>query len=357
VFQIPLSLSEQLNYLFLKTCIMLQEFHDRGIYLTEDEYRSGLRTLFSEAYQELSDEELEDILYDKISRMSPAEAEGFLSSVGDFFKKQVAPIAIAALPAAATIAGTVIGGPAGAAIGSTVGGLASNAISSATHIKPNPIVASVGNVATSLASGNIQAAIPGIISAGRDVGNAIKPGAGNVVAGVATNLAQAGTSIASGNYQAAIPGIIGAGRDIGNAIKPGAGNQVANVATNIAQIAQPFIPGGQNSTPASSQLLGFLQSTPFLQSLLSTIATGSTGTGLKIPAEDGSFRDSSYVEMLESLKYLTENAISEADNAGFSGRLPIESEAEQDQYIGELIEAVSNYENSLLPNYDSITYN
>jgi hypothetical protein len=336
---------------------MLQDFHDRGIYLTEDEYRSGLRTLFSEAYQEFSDEELEDILYDKISGMSPAEAEGFLSSVGDFFKKQVAPIAIAALPAVATIAGTVVGGPAGAAIGSAAGGFAANAISGATHIKPNPIVASVGNAASSIASGNIQAAIPNIINAGRDVGNAIKPGAGNVVASVATNLGQAATSIAGGNYQAAIPGIINAGRDVGNAIKPGAGNQVAAVATGLAQVAQPFIPDGQNKTAASSQLLGFLQSAPFLQSILSSIATGSPGTGLKIPAEDGSFTDTSYIEMLESLKYLTENAISEADNAGFSGRLPIESEAEQDQYIGELIEAVNNYENSQLPNYDSISYN
>ncbi len=336
---------------------MLQDFHERGIYLTEDEYRNGLRSLFSEDYESFSDEDLEDILYDRISGMSPAEAEGFFNSVGDFFKKQVAPIAIAALPAVASVAGTIIGGPAGAAAGNAIGGFASNAISGATHIKPNPLVASVGNAASSLASGNIQAAIPGLLNAGKDIGNAIKPGAGNVVAGVAGNLVQAGASLAGGNYQAAIPGLINAGKDIGNAIKPGAGNQVAAVAGGIAQVAQPFIPGGQNKTAASSQLLGFLQSAPFLQSILSSIATGNTGTGLKIPAEDGSFTDTSYIEMLESLKYLTENAISEADNAGFSGRLPIESEAEQEQYIGGLVEAVSNYENSLLPNYDSISYN
>lgn len=63
-----------------------------------------------------------------------------------------------------------------------------------------------------------------------------------------------------------------------------------------------------------------------------------------------------YVEMLESLKYLTENAIAEADNAGVTGGVQLESEADRDAYIESLIESVSNYENSLLPNYDNIAY-
>lgn len=153
---------------------MIEDFKDRGIYLTEDEYRTGLRTLFPEDYQEFSDEQLEDILYDKISRMSPAESEGFLDGIGDFFKKQVAPIAIAALPAVTTAVGTIYGGPAGGAVGNALGSFASNAISGATKIKPNPMV--VSNIAqgvSSIAGGNIQGAIPNIINAGRDVGNLI----------------------------------------------------------------------------------------------------------------------------------------------------------------------------------------
>lgn len=339
---------------------MIEDFKDRGIYLTEDEYRTGLRSLFPEGYQEFSDEQLEDILYDKISRMSPAESEGFLDGIGDFFKKQVAPIAIAALPAVATAVGTIYGGPAGGAAGSALGGFAANAISGATGIKPNQGVANIAQGISSIAGGNIQGAIPNIINASRDVGNLIQPGAGNKVAGIASNVAQAGTAIAGRNYQGAIPNIINAGRDVGNVISPGAGNTFAN----IGQAAQGLLPalglpggGAPNQAAATGQLLSFLRSTPFLQSMLSTIATGNIGTGLQIPTEDGSVTNTNYLEMLESLKYLTENAIIEADNYGFSSNLPIESEADKDAYIEALIENVSAYENSLLPNYDNITYN
>lgn len=292
---------------------MLQDFYDRGIYLTEDEYRGGLRTLFPEEYQEFSDEQLEDILYDRIAQLSPSEAEGFFSSVGDFFKTHVAPVAIAVLPAVTSIAGTAIGGPIGAAAGNALGGFAANAISGATKIKPNPLASNIGQAATSIAGGNIGGAIPNLINAGRGIGNTISPGAGNTIANVA---------------QGILP-VIG----------------VANTGSST------------NQTPSSSQLLSFLRSTPFLQSMLATIATGNMGTGLQIPKEDGSVASTNYLEMLESLKHLTENAIIEADNMGFSNNLQIESEADKDAYIEALIENVNSYENSLLPNYDNIQYN
>src|SRR5690242_10037685 len=108
---------------------MLEDFQARGIYLTEDEYRTGLRALFPEEYQHFSDDVLEDIIYDRIAGMSPSEAEGFFSSIGSFMKDKVAPIAVAALPAAATIAGTVVGGPVGAAAGGALGKFAADNIS------------------------------------------------------------------------------------------------------------------------------------------------------------------------------------------------------------------------------------
>ena len=300
---------------------MLEDFQTRGIYLTEEEYRTGLRSLFSEEYQDLSDEQLEDILYDRIAQMSPAEAEGFFSSVGNFFKDKVAPVAVAALPAAATIAGTVFGGPAGAAIGGVAGKFAADAISQQAKIKPNTFVSTAGQAATSIASGNYQAAIPSVINLGRSAGNSISPGAGNKFANVAANIAQAGTAIAGGKYGAAVPGIV-----------------------NVTQNPQ-----------AATQLLSFLKSTPFLQTLLSSIATGNHSTGLQLLKEDGSATTTSYVEMLEALKHLTENAIAEADNAGVTSSLSFESEAE-DNYIESLIEDVNQYENTLLPNYDTLTY-
>ena len=337
---------------------MLEDFRDRGIYLTEDEYRTGLRTLFPAEYQELSDEELEDIRYERIATMHPTEAEGFFNSIGDFFKNQVAPVAIAALPAITSAVGAAYGGPAGGAVGNALGSFASNAISGAAHIKPNPIAANISQSVSSFAGGNIQGAIPGLVNASKDIGNAIKPGSGSRVAGVVSSLGQAATSIAGGNYQGAVSNVINAGKDIGNAISPNAGNTVAQIGQAASGVlAATGVLGNQNQAPASTQLLSFLKSAPFMQSLLSTIATGNAGTGLQIPSEDGSFTDTSYVEMLEGLKYLTENALMEADNLGFSSRLNIESEADGEAYIEGLIESVNNYENSLLPNYDSIPYN
>ena len=299
---------------------MLQDLHDRGIYLTEDEYRTGLRALFPEDYQQLSDAELEDIIYDRIASLSPSEAESLMEGFGSWLKKavhSVAPIITAALPAIATVAGTAFGGPLGGAAAGFAANMASGAISKATHTQPNQFVSSIGQAATSMASGNVRAAVPSLVNVGRGVGNAVSRGAGNKFAQVATGVAGAAMGAASG--------------------AAGGG-------------------GAAMSTQAASQLMSFLSSTPLLQSLLSSIVTGSMGTSLQIPKEDGSSTPASYVEMLEALKHLTENAISEADNAGFSANVQLESEAEQDTYIESLIEDVSSYENSLLPNYDAITY-
>jgi hypothetical protein len=321
---------------------MLEDFRARGIYLTEDEYRTGLRSLFPEDYQHLSDELLEDIIYDRIAAMSPSEAEGFFKSIGNFIKDKVAPVAVAALPAATTAVGTVFGGPIGAAAGGAVGKFAADNISKYGKVKPNPYVAAAGGAVSAIAGGNYQAAIPSVINLGQQIGNRISPGAGNKFAGVASNVARAGAAMARGNYAGAIPGIINAGREVGNAISPGMAG---------------MINGNQGmGAPAQAQLLNFISSTPFLQSLLSSMTTGNLGTGLQMLKEDGSATTTSYVEMLESLKFLTENAIAEADNAGAYGNLSFESESDRDGYIEALIEDIGNYENTLLPNYDSVTY-
>ena len=336
---------------------MLEAFEQRGIYFTEDEYRTGIRSLFSEEYEDFTHEELEDILLDRIAQMSPSEAEGFFSSIGNVFKKiipTIAPIVTAALPTVATAAGGLFGGPAGMALGGMVGKLAADGISGATKTRPNPFVANLGQAASSIASGNYQGAIPNLVSAGRDIGNAVSPGSGNRVANIASNFAQGATSIAGGNYQRAIPNFMNVGRDVGNSFSPGAGNRFANGVSNFAQTASSF--QGNNSTQATGQLLSFLQSTPFLQSILSSLATGNLGTGLQIPREDYSTISTSYPEMLEALRYLTENALIEADNAGFSPNLQLESEADRDAYIESLVEDISGYENSLLPNYDTQLY-
>ncbi|MBO9205455.1 MULTISPECIES: hypothetical protein [Niastella] len=331
---------------------MLEDFRARGIYLTEDEYRTGLRSLFSEDYQHLTDDMLEDIIYDRIAAMSPSEAEGFFNSIGNFIKDKVAPVAVAALPAATTAVGTIFGGPIGAAAGGAVGKFAADNISKYGKIKPNPYVASAGGIATALASGNYKAAIPNVINLGQQIGNRISPGAGNKIAGVASNVYQAGTALASGNYA----GAINAGRNVGNAISPGLGNRFGNIASTAGGIAAGMLNGQGNNAPAQAQLMNFIKSTPFLQSMLSSIATGNLGTGLQMLKEDGSTTTTSYVEMLESLKYLTENAIAEADNAGAYGNLSFESESDRDGYIEALIEDIGNYENALLPNYDTVTY-
>ena len=343
---------------------MLQDFHDRGIYLTEDEYRTGLRAIFPENYQHLSDEELEDIIYDSLAQLSPAEVESFMEGFGSWLSRAVrsaAPIITAALPAVATIAGTALGGPVGGMAAGAAANIAAGAINNATRTQPNRFVSNVGGIATAAASGNIRAAIPNIINTTRDVGNAVHRGAGNRIAGIATNIAQAGTSIAGGNYSAAIPNVVNASKSIGNAISPGAGNQVASVASGAAQMLSSYpnantAPASNSQTASAAQLLSFLGSSPFLQSLLASIITGSAGAGLQIPREDGSTASTNYVEMLEALKQLTDSAIAEADNAGFYSSLPIESEDDKETYIESLIEEVSQYENSLLPNYDVITY-
>jgi hypothetical protein len=334
---------------------MLEDFHDRGIYLSEDEYRTGLRALFPEDYQHLSHEELEDIIYDRIAEMSPSEAEGFFSSVGNFIKDKVAPVAIAALPVAATVAGTAFGGPVGAALGGAAGKFAADAISKGTKIQPNQFVSSAGSAVSSIAGGNYKAALPSIVNLGGQVGNAISPGTGNRFTQIASPLAQVGTAIAGGNYQGAIPGLLQSGRQLGNTISPGFGDRAGAVA---AGVAGNIVGTGGTTSPnvAQGQLLNFIKSTPFLQSLLSSISTGNLATGLQMFKEDGSSTTVGYVEMLEALKQLTDNAIAEADNAGVYGNLAIESESDRDGYIENLIEDISNYENALLPNYDTVNY-
>jgi len=264
--------------------------------------------------------------------MSPSEAEGFFSSIGNFIKDKVAPVAVAALPAAATVAGTVIGGPVGAAAGNAVGKFAADNISKYGKVKPNQVVSAASGAVTSIASGNYQAAIPSVINLGKQVGNSLSPGAGDKISNIASKVA---TTVTGYAQQV---------------------NGQTNGTTSPYPVTATAPATATPQNPSQSQLLNFIQSTPFLQSLLSSIATGNLSTGLQLPKEDGSATNTSYVEMLGALKHLTENAIAEADNAGVYGNLNLESESEEEGYIEALIEDISNYENALLPNYDTVTY-
>src|SRR5256885_10612181 len=88
--------------------------------LGEDDVYTGLRATLGADYRELPPDHLDAILNETLSRLTPAEAEGFLDTLKDIGK--------AVLPVAAPLIGTAIGGPAGAAIGSMVGKYAGQAL-------------------------------------------------------------------------------------------------------------------------------------------------------------------------------------------------------------------------------------
>ena len=93
----------------------------------ENSYHAGLRSALSPEYQELSAEEIDDLVDRVMQSASPEDAEDFGSFLSDI-GRAVGPIAAQVLPIAAPIVGTMIGGPAGAMVGNMVGQYAGKAL-------------------------------------------------------------------------------------------------------------------------------------------------------------------------------------------------------------------------------------
>jgi hypothetical protein len=108
---------------------MLEEIYFREEILTEDEYYDALLFVFGDAYPELSEEEIEDMLEDILDQLPAQYAEGVFDTISNVGKKigsgalKFAGDHPDLIKTAATLSGTAIGGPIGAGIGSGVGNL------------------------------------------------------------------------------------------------------------------------------------------------------------------------------------------------------------------------------------------
>lgn len=97
-------------------------------------YQDLIREEVAPEFQALSDEEIDLMLSEVLSSMSPEEIEGFWGSLKRFARRAGRTLVRAApkiLPVAGGALGTLIGGPAGTAIGAKLGGLAGGLVRSA----------------------------------------------------------------------------------------------------------------------------------------------------------------------------------------------------------------------------------
>jgi hypothetical protein len=94
-----------------------------------------IREVLSPENASLTEQQINALLEDVLSGMSPEEAGGFWNTLKDFGKK-AAPIAGQILPVAAPIIGTAIGGPLGGAAGGALGQIAGQALTGTASQKP-----------------------------------------------------------------------------------------------------------------------------------------------------------------------------------------------------------------------------
>ncbi|MDN3514153.1 MAG: hypothetical protein NG747_07115 [Candidatus Brocadia sp.] len=90
-------------------------------------YYETIRGVMAPEYRDLDPEDIDAMLEDVFAGMSPEEIESFWSTLGNI-GKSVGSIAAKAIPVAAPILGTALGGPVGGAIGGAVGKLAGKAL-------------------------------------------------------------------------------------------------------------------------------------------------------------------------------------------------------------------------------------
>ena len=106
---------------------MMEDINDFGDSLSEDDYYDALIYLLGDAYPHLSEEELEDLLQDKLDRLPVQYTESVLDTIGNIGKKigsgalQFSADNPDLVKAAAVAGGGMIGGPIGGQIGSGVG--------------------------------------------------------------------------------------------------------------------------------------------------------------------------------------------------------------------------------------------
>lgn len=104
------------------------------------EMAEALRETLHEDYRDASPEQMEEILYEMLAEMTPAEGFSFgkaLSSISKVGKSvlrdpSVGKIAGSVLPVAGGALGTFVGGPLGTAVGSKLGQVAGKALSSSS---------------------------------------------------------------------------------------------------------------------------------------------------------------------------------------------------------------------------------
>ncbi|OQZ00737.1 MAG: hypothetical protein B6D35_05565 [Candidatus Brocadia sp. UTAMX2] len=96
----------------------------------DNSYYETIRNVLAPEYRDLDPEDINALLEDVFSGMSPEEIESFWGTLGKI-GKSVAGVASKVLPVAAPVLGTALGGPVGGAIGGAVGKLAGKALGGA----------------------------------------------------------------------------------------------------------------------------------------------------------------------------------------------------------------------------------
>jgi hypothetical protein len=125
----------------------------------------ALREVLAPEYRDLSPSEIDELVANAVSGMSPEEAESFWKTAGNL-AKGIGKVATHALPVAAPIVGTVFGGPVGGALGKVAGQALAGTLAPPTGL-PIP---------TGLASPGPGPGPPGdgMLPGGADAGSAVR---------------------------------------------------------------------------------------------------------------------------------------------------------------------------------------
>ncbi|MCX6215276.1 hypothetical protein [Spirosoma sp.] len=306
---------------------MIEDIRVRDAF-SEDDYYQGIRQLFSEDYQHLSDAELESIVYDRLAEMSPLEAESFLSGLGNVVK-----------------------------------GVANGASNFVTRNAPT--IASVAQTALPLIGGAVGSVVaPGV---GTAIGSQLGSLAGNFAGQGLSRINRSGRPMQAGpsNAQSAISGIAGSFLPLltggaGGPLAGGGQGGLNNLAGSLIPQFSGLLTGGRSQpqmtptgTPATSQLMALIQNPQLMQSLLGAVMGGAT-PGRRLGESESSESGDSLPYFLEALEYLVQEAQNETEQWGYGTSTFAESAdwGGRDVRIqGFLTEVYSNQE-AMLEGYD-----
>lgn len=147
---------------------MWSEYADNpaaGFY-PEITYQDLIREEVAPEFRALSDEEIDLMLGEVLSGMSPEEIEGFWGSLKRFARRAGRTLVRAApkiLPVAGGALGTLFGGPLGTAIGTKLGGLAGGLVRSAGRPPARPRAAPGGRSAVPAGGSNAAAQLMALL--------------------------------------------------------------------------------------------------------------------------------------------------------------------------------------------------